>query len=211
MADTTSLFSLPTSPANGNGQNISMQTMDIENAIGNGNGNGNGNSGVDTATIQRIIGELQKASSTGATSLPSRDMGSSPAEHTNDPYQQHDYVPGQNQSQPQHNRERRRVGFVEDDLTDEDLRHEKETIVHNYEKTQESKEWWDMIFEEYQSPILISSLYFAFQMPIVRTTIFNFVPMLYLNDGTPNAYGHAFTSILFAFIYYIISKALSYF
>ena len=70
----------------------------------------------------------------------------------------------------------------------------------------------DDTFTDMQIPILISILFFVFQMPIVNTILYkNFTFLsIYNTDGNINFYGIFFKSILFGSIFYVLHKAINF-
>jgi hypothetical protein len=193
MSDTTSIMDLPTDPVNGG------------NIGGNNTGNNGGinlrveenvsnqNMTLDQTTINQIVSGLQQASSTGATQLQSRDIPRSTENIVNDAQIQPNYIP------PQSN---------QDYITEYE---QNDDIIHNYNKNTKYNTNLDQIYDELQTPILLSVMYFLFQLPIFKKILYKFLPILFLKDGNVNLYGYVFTSSLFGFIYYILVKILGYF
>ena len=69
----------------------------------------------------------------------------------------------------------------------------------------------DAVYDEIQAPLLLAVLYFVFQLPIMRKLIFKYIPFLCSNDGNYNFNGLVFTSGLFGFLYYSLTKTMSHF
>ena len=67
----------------------------------------------------------------------------------------------------------------------------------------------DAFYNEFQLPLLVSVLYFLFQLPIFRKTLKKTLPVLFGNDANPNLYGYLFNSILFATTFYILIKLVN--
>jgi hypothetical protein len=185
--NTTSINDLPTDPVaggsiGGNGSNISMSANEIN----------KGSVSLDQSTISQIVNGLQQASIAGATMLPSRDIPQTTQNLTHDPHVQANYIP------PPSNKDY--INDYNDDDNDE--------MVNNYQKVERMKNSLDSIYDEIQAPLLLSILYFLFQLPVVRKTLGKYIPLLCSNDGNYNINGLIFTCALFGFIYFMLSKTM---
>ena len=191
--NTTSINDLPTDPVAGGsisggsisgGSNISMSVNEIN--------KGPGQVSLDQTTISQIVNGLQQASIAGATMLPSRDIPQTTQNLTHDPHVQANYIP------PPSNKD-----YINDYNEDDN-----DEIVNNYQKVERVKNSLDSIYDEIQAPLLLSILYFLFQLPVVRKTLGKYIPLLCSNDGNYNINGLIFTCALFGFIYFMLSKTL---
>jgi len=216
MSDTTSLADLPSDPAIGSGsQNVVLQTTDkqstydpndgISAAGAPGGGAPGGALGgapggvpgpnIDSSEIheQKMMNELvsgiQQASANGGTSLPSRDIPTNTV-HFADDQVKPNYVPQQEQSDYIHNTD-----------TEQD-------ILARRVKNQNSRDSLEILYDEFQIPIIIGLLYFIFQLPIVKSKVLAILPSLFNKDGNPNLTGYIINSLFFGIAYYIISKTL---
>jgi hypothetical protein len=185
--NTTSINDLPTDPVAGgsiSGTNISMSVNEIN--------KGPGQVSLDQTTISQIVNGLQQASIAGATMLPSRDIPQTTQNLTHDPHVQANYIP------PPSNKD-----YINDYNEDDN-----ESMVNNYQRVERVKNSLDSIYDEIQTPLLLSILYFLFQLPIVRKTLGKYIPLLCSNDGNYNINGLIFTCTLFGFIYFMLSKTM---
>ncbi len=147
---------------------------------------------LDSSTIQELTSGLQEAISSGATSLPARDFPQS-QEQRQDEQVQPNYVP------PPSNR---RIRFEDED---EDYADQNNNQNKNKNKKSES------IFDELQTPLLLAILFFIFQLPIVRLTLYKYLPALYdLNGSQLNLIGICLCSVAFGFGYTFIQKIMGY-
>ena len=73
-----------------------------------------------------------------------------------------------------------------------------------------SRDSLEILYDEFQIPIIIGLLYFIFQLPIVKTKLLILLPSLFSKDGNPNLTGYIFNSIFFGVLYYVISKSLTH-
>ena len=189
--NTTSINDLPTDPVAGGSisggslggsANISMSVNEIN----------KGPVSLDQSTISQIVNGLQQASIAGATMLPSRDIPQTTQNLTHDPHVQANYIP------PPSNKD-----YINDYNEDDN-----DEIVNNYQRVERVKNSLDSIYDEIQAPLLLSILYFLFQLPIVRKTLGKYIPLLCSNDGNYNINGLIFTCTLFGFIYFMLSKTM---
>lgn len=194
MSDTTSIMDLPTDPVGGGsiGGNISLSANEKISSMSVQAPSGAGVT-LDQTTINQIVSGLQQASTTGATQLPSRDIPRNTEAIMQDPQVQPNYIP------PQSNN---------DYITDYE---DNEDIIQNYKKNSQYGDSLDQLYEEIQIPLLISVMYFLFQLPIFRRYLYKFFPVLFSKDGNINLYGFCFTSALFGVLYYLLSKITTHF
>jgi hypothetical protein len=82
----------------------------------------------------------------------------------------------------------------------------------NYDYPEERmKNTLDSVYDEIQAPLLLGVMYFIFQLPIMRKSLFKYIPMMCTNDGNYNLNGLVFTSALFGFIYFSLTKTMAQF
>lgn len=139
-----------------------------------------------------LISQLQQASSQGATSLPSRDIPSNPIQVNNDVEIKPNYVP----PPPSHE------DYINNMQTPEHLIQENNRIQNNIDSL-------ELIYGEFQLPLLVCILYFLFQLPIFRKNLKKMLPALFGDDGNPNLYGYFFNSALFGTIFYILLQLIN--
>jgi len=199
MSDTTSLADLPSDPSAGGGsQNVVLQTTEKPttydpNAGIEANSSIGPNSESSEIQEQKMMNELvsgiQQASANGGTGLPSRDIPTNTV-HFADDQVKPNYVPEKEQSDYIHNTD-----------TEQD-------ILARRVKNQNSRDSLEILYDEFQIPIIIGLLYFIFQLPIVKSKVLAILPSLFNKDGNPNLTGYIINSMFFGLAYYIISKAL---
>ena len=193
--NTTSINDLPTDPSAGGsvGGNISLVINEQgQNTVVPPQTQQNSQMTLDQSTISQIVNGLQQASLAGATSLPSRDIPLQTEQLTNDAQIQPNYIP-----QPAQ-RDRDYINDTNDDINE----------YYKSEKTQNSL---DSLYDELQAPLLLAVLYFLFQLPFFKKTVFKYLPFFCHNDGNYNFNGLIFTCGLFGFIYYSLSKTVKNF
>ena len=139
-----------------------------------------------------LIGQLQKANSQGMTGLPSRDIPAIPMQVNNDVEIKPNFVP----PPPTHE------DYINNMQTPEHL------IQENVNQ-QRQIDNLDMMYNELQIPIILSILYFAFQLPAFKKFVKKMGPGLFANDGNPNLYGNVFISMLFSTIFYLLLQLIN--
>jgi hypothetical protein len=184
--NTTSINDLPTDPANGGsvGGNVSLVTNETKQQTQNGQLT------LDQSTISQIVNGLQQASLAGATSLPSRDIPLNTEQLTQDTQVQPNYIPAP---------------------TSRDYIAETDDDINNYYRNEKVQNSLDSIYDELQGPLLLAVLYFIFQLPIFKKSLYKYLPFLCNTDGNYNINGLLFTGSLFGFIYYSLSKTVKHF
>jgi hypothetical protein len=196
MTDTTNILDLPMDPTGG-GSNITISAQ--ENNIISPNHNTSSTQpsssfSLDQTTINQIVNGLQQASSTGVTQLPSRDIPQNTSSIIQDSQIQATYIPqSENKSD-----------YIKDYETNED-------IINNYNKSYKNNNSLDEMYNEIQVPLLLAVLYFLFQLPIFKKTLYHYLPIIFSKDGNYNINGFIFTSCLFGFLFYILNKIIFHF
>ena len=186
MSDTTNILDLPTDPVGGG--NIS------NNVIMTAQENNTNSSGMslDQTTINQIVNGLQQATLSGATQLSSRDIPMNTNNINADPQVMPNYVPPPQQD------------YIKNYEHPNDM-------IRDYNRGKQVNDSLDDIYNEIQTPVLLSVLYFLFQLPFFKKFLYTYIPFLFSNDGNYNINGFIFTSILFGSLFHFLMKTTSYF
>lgn len=134
----------------------------------------------------RIVNDIQKASQAGATSLPSRDIPMDTQIITQDEQTKPNFIPQSN------------VDYIGDSV-----------IVDNTINQDSNLNNLESFYNTLQIPILLSILYFLFQLPVFKKYILLLIPSLFNKDGNQNIYGYIFYSILYGVSYIILSYIIN--
>jgi hypothetical protein len=216
MSDTTNLNDLPTDPVAGGGngsgiaQNVVLQTTETgttynptieSNNTSNAHDGGAQQSvsfaqqpGIDEQkAMNEFVTGIQQASASGATTLPSRDIPQSTV-HFSDEQIKPNFVPQPEQVEQQ--------DYIENSDTEQE-------ILARRMKSGNSRDSLEILYDEFQIPIIIGLLYFIFQLPVVKSKFLTLLPSLFNSDGNPNLTGYIINSLFFGIIYYVISKSLT--
>ena len=135
---------------------------------------------------------LKEATASGATVLPSRDIPQNSLPIQSDKGIIQNQVPINNNDY---------IGNIID----------RENMIKENNKKENAKDNMNYIFESLQIPVLLSIMYFIFQLPALRKNLLTFLPALFYKDGNPNLYGYLFNSIIFGLSYFGLQNALNYF
>jgi hypothetical protein len=232
MGDTTSIDDLPTDPSSGNmNNNVVLQKMELSSGAGGGpgmQGQGQGQGPVQGQVynpviaglggpvqsqmppppniMNEMISGLQRASASGMTNLPSRDIPMTTSNMMNDAQIKPNFIPNPqaqvhqqiNQYGPRPMPSNNYIEEHEQDMTSEE----------KYRKSQSDNSNAENIYKLMQIPVIVGILYFAFQLPVTRTYVLKFIPSVFNSDGNYNISGLIFMSSLFAGSFFGLSKVL---
>ena len=139
-----------------------------------------------------LTNQLQQASSQGVTQLPSRDIPMNPTQTANDVEIKPNFVP----PPPSHE------DYIQNMQTPDEL-------VNQNNRQMSYQNNLEQFYSEIQLPLIVSLLYFIFQLPYFRQFVKKTLPSLFGNDGNMNLYGFFFNSALFGTLFFIINKLIS--
>ena len=142
---------------------------------------------LDESTIYQIVNGLQQAGATGVTKLPSRDIPMDPSMISNDVQIQPNYVPPPSKN------------YIQEDENPQDM-------INNYHQNQNRNDSIEDFYNEIKIPLLLSIIYFIFQLPFLRKFLFGNMPFLFNIDGNFNFKGLLFKSVLYGLVYYCLCK-----
>jgi hypothetical protein len=143
--------------------------------------------------VNEFIGGLQRATASGMTALPIRDVPRNTESVVSDEQTMPNYVP---KAPHDYIREH----------------HENtQSFLQHHERSTNRGESIDVVYETLQVPILLAILYFTFQLPVMRKYLLMYLPSIFNKDGNHNLSGLLFVSILFSCTYYGINFVLNQF
>ena len=188
---TTSIDDLPLSPQTAN-PNIKLETREMQNIqVENPAQDLQKAREAQTADLNQLINGIQQASAAGMTALPARDIPQQQNHITQDNTTRANYIP-----------------TGPDDYIQAHQTHEE--IIRKNAEREESNNKLDAMYDEFSIPLIISVLYFVFQLPVLRKNLFKFLPILFNKDGNPNISGYVVNSISFGALSYLIMKGVNY-
>ena len=192
---TTSIDSLPISPQTQNNIQLEVnENVRIENPSQHLQKTREEDPAVNQRNLNQFVTGLQQASASGMTGLPSRDIPQSQEHLTQDAQMQPNFIPSHQGG----------GDYILNHQTSED-------IIRENARRQTKTDSLDELYNEMQIPILIAVLYFLFQLPVVRKNIFKYIPSLFLKDGNYNLSGYILNSVMFAGLYFIMTKGIRHF
>jgi len=103
----------------------------------------------------------------------------------------------------------RSVKFKDDFVSDyEEITTEK---ILQRETRKRNESMVDRILSDLQVPLLITILFFLFQMPAINTLFFKRFAFLsiYNSDGNINFFGIALKSVIFGSLFYVLQKTVN--
>ena len=134
---------------------------------------------------------LKEASDVGATVLPSRDIPQNTLQLQQDENTKVNFVPSKDND------------YIGDIL-------DREKILQENSRKQTKSENLDYIYQQLQLPLLVSLIYFLYQLPVVRKQVLGFLPSLFNKDGNPNLSGYIFNSVIFGGLYCLLTQGITY-
>lgn len=200
---TSSLDDLPTSSDNSNNivqnvppinpqnvENIKIETYGEQLAKEQNAGVVNNTPPIDFT--KTLTSQLKLAQESGATVLPSRDIPMTTLPQQNDPSIQPNYI--ENKKSEDY------IGNIID----------QQKILIQRSKDEIKSQNLEVLYNQIQIPVLVSILFFLFQLPLIRKFLFKFLPSLYNKDGNPNLSGYLINSIIFGILFFLMVKLLEY-
>lgn len=159
--------------------------------------------------MNEMISGLQRASASGMTNLPSRDIPMTTSNMMNDAQINPNFIPNphaQAQAQGQQVNQYGPRPMSSNNYIEE---HEQDmTSEEKYRKSQFVNSNAENIYKLIQIPVIVGILYFAFQLPVTRKYVLKFIPSVFNPDGNYNISGLIFMSALFAGSFFGLSKVL---
>ena len=197
MSGTTSLAELPTpstTPVQPAAQNIQMDiNTKIDNPVRELINERAEDPAIKQKEIHSIVSGIQQASAAGVTGLPIRDIPQAQTGITHDVQTKPNFVPEQ-----QHHQQQDYIGSVENN----------DEIIRRQKQQQNKNESVSYLYDKLQTPVLVSLLYFLFQLPIFTSSLSKTLPVLFKKDGNPKLSGFIFQSVMFGVLYYTINNVL---
>ena len=145
----------------------------------------------DTKDMNALVTGIQTASAAGALQLPQRDVPQNQDHLTQDSQTRANYVPAAG------------ADYIGAGPTSEE-------IMRQHAAKQKAQDAGDRTLDMLQMPIILSILYFAFQMPVIRKFAYDKLPFLFSKDGNPTTVGSAIASVAFAGAYTALTYGLDY-
>lgn len=144
--------------------------------------------------MNELVNGLQRASASGMTNLPSRDIPMNTTGMMNDAQINPNYVP---------------QNYRKEETDDYISQHEEEAISEaKYANHVNNVDTMENVYKLIQVPLLVGVLYFAFQLPVFRKYMLKYIPSVFNTDGNYNISGLIFVSALFGLGYFGLTRVL---
>ena len=203
----TNINDLPSSQnITSNQNNISINTIDnqmpnqmsnqmpnqMPNQMSNQMPNSNNEIPKTQNDYNEMILQLQMAKNNNATNLPSRDIPSNinNSNITTDEKIKPNYID---------NNDEKYINNLET----------QESVINTNNNAENFNNKLDYIYNELQIPIVLSILYFIFQLPNTKMFFYKVFPFFYMKDLNLNLYGSFAISLIFAILFYFIFKIIN--
>ena len=145
--------------------------------------------------MNELVNGLQRASASGMTNLPSRDIPMNTTGMMNDAQINPNYVPN---------------NYKKEENGDYIGEHEEEEAMNEarYTNNVNNDDTMENIYKLIQVPLLVGILYFSFQLPVFRKYMLKYIPSVFSTDGNYNIRGLVFVSSLFGAGYFGLTRIL---
>lgn len=159
--------------------------------------------------MNEMISGLQRASASGMTALPSRDIPMNTSSMMNDAQINPNFIPNPQAQHMQHMQQVNQYGPRPMSSNNYIEEHEQDvTSEEKYRKSQVVNSTAENVYKLIQIPVIVGVLYFTFQLPVTRKYVLKFIPSVFNSDGNYNISGLIFMSALFAGSFFGLSKVL---
>ena len=158
--------------------------------------------------MNEMISGLQRASASGMTALPSRDIPMNTSSMMNDAQVKPNFIPVLTPTQQTQVNQYGHGNMPSNNYIEEHEYEQDMTSEDKYRKSQNINSNVENIYKLIQIPVIVGILYFAFQLPVTRKYILKFIPSVFNSDGNYNISGLIFMSALFASSFFGLSKVL---
>ena len=148
------------------------------------------NNTIDENQIRQIVSGIQDASLHGATRLNSIDIPKDSIDITTDVTVTPNYIPPiPLEVNPNYISENTNMS----------------NIISTHASQMHNKQLFDNIYDEIQMPLIVSVLFFMYQLPVFKKYLHNTFKAFHYIDGSVNLIGNVTFSIFFGILYYIIN------
>lgn len=147
---------------------------------------------IDSDALDKVINGINKAESQGMTQLPSRDIPMNTAQITQDEQINPNYLPNKDTKH-----------YIEEHDT-------YNSMMEKKKQKEQQQDRLDIIYDEFQLPVLIMVLFFIFQLPFIQKKLMSFFPTMFLKDGHMSISGYVIKTLLFGANFYVIMKLINY-
>lgn len=152
----------------------------------------NENKQPEVQNINDIMKETNNIASTGNLDIPVRDIPIDNGVRQTDQQVNNEYMTNENHPD-----------YIDSWENNHDM-------IYQQEKLDNQRDSLEVIYSEFQLPILIMLLYFFFHLPVVNKWFHKNMQFCFMKDGNMNFQGYIFKSVIFALLFYVIHRNISY-
>ncbi len=85
-----------------------------------------------------------------------------------------------------------------------------ESLLEKHKLKEKHKQHTDELYDNLQTPVIITLLFFLFQLPFVNKNLYYYIPGLFIKDGHLSFGGYLTKALLFGFIFFSLTKLVNY-
>jgi hypothetical protein len=146
----------------------------------------------DGKSVNEMLSQTNQIASMGALELPIRDI----------PRNTHDInVDEQVNNEYMHDQHRR--DYI-------DGWENNQQMIYDQQRSDTQQDNMEVLYEQFQIPILIMLLYFFFHLPVVNKWFHKTFTFCFMKDGNMNFQGFILKSIIFATLFYVLHRNITY-
>jgi len=146
----------------------------------------------DGKSVNEMLSQTNQIASMGALELPIRDIPRNTHDINVDEQVNNEYM------QDQH-----RGDYI-------DGWENNQQMIYDQQRSDTQQDNMEVLYEQFQIPILIMLLYFFFHLPVVNKWFHKTFTFCFMKDGNMNFQGYILKSIIFALLFYILHRNITY-
>tara|TARA_B110000285_G_scaffold235168_1_gene315287 strand:+ start:8354 stop:8947 length:594 start_codon:yes stop_codon:yes gene_type:complete len=146
----------------------------------------------DGKSVNEMLSQTNQIASMGALELPIRDIPRNTHDINVDEQVNNEYM------QDQHRRD-----YI-------DGWENNQQMIYDQQRSDTQQDNMEVLYEQFQIPILIMLLYFFFHLPVVNKWFHKTFTFCFMKDGNMNFQGFILKSIIFATLFYVLHRNITY-
>jgi len=147
---------------------------------------------IDNKSVNDILSQTNQVAMSGALELPMRDV----------PRNAHN-INLDEQVNTEYMHDRHRADYIQN-------WEDNQQIMYDQQRSDIQLDNMEVVYEQFQLPILIMMIYFFFHLPVVNKWFHRTFTFCFMKDGNMNFQGYVLKSFLFALLFYVLNKNINY-
>jgi hypothetical protein len=147
---------------------------------------------IDNKSVNDILSQTNHVAMSGALELPMRDV----------PRNAHN-INLDEQVNTEYMHDRHRADYIQN-------WEDNQQIMYDQQRSDIQLDNMEVVYEQFQLPILIMMIYFFFHLPVVNKWFHRTFTFCFMKDGNMNFQGYVLKSFLFALLFYVLNKNINY-